>query len=294
VALRSLLARAVGGCRRDRRVVLYTRQIVMGRLALALRHWCPSVRVMPELEGDTIAEARYKRGLIVNPSPLQVLRWRIEEALYLPHEGRLVREGDAVVCVSHKLKEIMVPRYRLTPEQADRIRVFPSVASREHFAFLPEQRDRLRRDFNLDRRFIVIYNGNLAGRWQVPDKLVEVFKMIREGRPDAIFLVLSPEEQWRHIRPHLEAARLSPDDYLLRSCPHHEVAAYLSAANAGGTPSPQPCDDRPGPERRPGEPRTRAHRVQRPRAGRRAGSGPGRPVPPGHPIRPEGVAHEKE
>jgi glycosyltransferase involved in cell wall biosynthesis len=228
-----LLARAIGGCRRDRRVVLHTRQVVMGRLALALRRWCPSVRVIPELEGDPVAEAQYKHALIEDPSALQALLWRIEAAFYRHHEGRMVRGGDAVVCVSHKLKAVLVDRYRLTPQQAERIRVFPSVASRERFAFLPRERDRIRRALGLDGKFVVIYNGNLAGRWQVPDKLVQVFQLIRAERPDAVFLVLSPEEQWRHIRPHLEASELSPNDYLLRTCPHDEVAAHLSASDVG-------------------------------------------------------------
>jgi len=205
----------------------------MGRLALSLRRWCSSVRVIPELEGDNIAETQYKRSLVARPSRLQRLRWRLHERFYSHYEGRLLREGDAAVCVSHKLKDVMVRRYRLTPKQADRIHVFPSVASRERFAFHPEARAKRRHALGLDRRFIVIYNGNLLGRWQVPEKLVEVFRLIRERRPDAFFLVLTPEDHWRQIRHHLEAARLSPDDYRLCTCQHQEVVEFLCAADVG-------------------------------------------------------------
>jgi glycosyltransferase involved in cell wall biosynthesis len=227
------LARAAGGCRPDRRVVLHTRQIVMGRLALALRRRCRSVRVIAELEGDNVAEARYKHGLAAAPSWRARRRLDAEERFYLHYEGRLLRESDAVVCVSHHLKARMVERYRLAPEQADRIRVYPSVASRDRFAFDPSRRERLRAVLGLRDRFVVLYNGNLLGRWQVPDKLVEVFRLIQEDRPDAFFLVLSPEEQWPIIRPHLDVAGLSPTSVRLHTCPHAEVVDYLCAADRG-------------------------------------------------------------
>jgi glycosyltransferase involved in cell wall biosynthesis len=227
------LSRAAGGCRADRRIVLHTRQIVMGRLALSLRRRCPSVRVIVELEGDNIAEARYKHA--ATPTPTWQARQRLaaEERFYFHYEGRLLRESDAVVCVSRRLKERMVERYGLGPEQAERIRVYPSVASRDRFAFDPARRERLRAALGLRDRFVVIYNGNLLGRWQVPDKLVEVFRLIREDRPDAFFLVLTPEDHWPLIRPHLEAARLPADGYRLHTCPHAEVVDYLCAADVG-------------------------------------------------------------
>lgn len=228
-----LLARAVGGCDRDRRAVLHTRQIVMGRLALSLKRRCSTVRVIAELEGDNVAEARYKYAQIARPSLSQRWRFRLEQWFYLRYEGQLLRKSDAVLCVSHKLKELMVGRYGLTPEAAANIHVFPSVASRDRFAFDPERRARQRRALGLDDRFIVIYNGNLVGSWQVPGKLVDVFRMIHADRPDALFLVLSPEDHWRHIQPHLDAAGLPPESYRLYACPHQSVVDYLCAADVG-------------------------------------------------------------
>ncbi|MBI1797653.1 MAG: glycosyltransferase [Candidatus Eisenbacteria bacterium] len=227
------LARALGGCPSDRRIVLHTRQIVMGRLALALRRRCASVRVIPELEGDNLAEARYKHEAIARPSWLQTLRRRLEERFYLHYEGKLLRESDAVVCVSRKLKDVMVRRYGLDDAAAARIHVFPSVASRERFAFSPERRAHRRRALGLDDRLVVIYSGNLAGRWQVPDKLVRAFGMIRDARPDACFIVLAPEDQWNMIRPHLEAAALPAGSYRFASAPHHEIVDWLCAADIG-------------------------------------------------------------
>lgn len=227
------LDRVLGGCRPERPRVLHTRQIVMARLALALRRRCPSVRVIAELEGDNVAETRYEFAQLSDPTWLQRARFWLEQRFWLRYEGRVLRESDAVVCVSHKLKDRMAGRYGLTSTEAARIHVFPSVASRKRFVFDPGRRAHQRRALGLDGRFIVAYNGNLLGRWQVPDKLVEVFRIIHAERPDAMFLVLTPEDHWRFIRPHLEAAGLPPDSFMLRSCPHGEVADHLCAADVG-------------------------------------------------------------
>jgi hypothetical protein len=214
-------------------VVLHTRQVVMGRLALAWKRRCASVRVIAELEGDAVAEARYKYARIAQPGWRERRLLSAEERFYLHYEGRLLRESDAVVCVSHRLKQRMIERYHLRDAEAARVHVFPSVASRDRFGFDPGRRARRRQALGLDDRRVVLYNGNLIGAWQVPDRLVQVFTMIRAARPDAFFLVLTPEDHWRMIRPHIEAARIPADSFRLATCPHDEVVDYLCAADIG-------------------------------------------------------------
>ncbi|PYT05875.1 MAG: hypothetical protein DMF49_12880 [Acidobacteria bacterium] len=77
----------------------------------------------------------------------------------------------------------------------------------------------------------MIYSGNLISKWQVPDKLVEVFGLIRQGRPDAYFLILTPERHRELVEPHLKRAGIAPEDYGIYSCPHVEVVRYLCAAD---------------------------------------------------------------
>ncbi|HKQ58610.1 MAG TPA: glycosyltransferase [Candidatus Eisenbacteria bacterium] len=225
-----VLERGLGGCSADRRIVLHARLIVMGRLGLALRRRCPSVRVIFELEGDTIAEADYKFSQLARPSLRERVRFWLEKRFWLRYERRVLGESDAIACVSHKLKGVIIRRYGIP---AERVHVFPSVASRDRFFFDPERRARRRQALGLDDRFIVTYNGNLVGRWQVPEKLVEAFRIIQADRPDAVFLVLTPEDHFRNILPHLEASGLPKESYRLRSCPHPEVVDHLCAADVG-------------------------------------------------------------
>ena len=99
----------------DRRVVVHTRQIVMARLALALKRRWPELRVIVEMEGDDLAEVRYKRERVERPTLAQRLRWGLEHRYYAREERRILRESDAVICVSRRLRDVMVQRYRPAP-----------------------------------------------------------------------------------------------------------------------------------------------------------------------------------
>jgi hypothetical protein len=228
------LARTLGlPIRGDRRVVVHTRQVVMARLALTLKRRWPALRVISELEGDDLAEVRYKQSKTERPSPWRRLLWALEHRHCEREERRILLESDAVICVSQRLRDVMVGRFSLTPDQAERVHVIPTLASRKEFAFDPGKRDRTRAELGLGGRFVVVYSGNLRARWQAPEKLVEAFVAIRSVRPAAFFLVLTQEADRRHLEPLLSRAALSGDDYRVLSCPHERVVDNLCAADLG-------------------------------------------------------------
>jgi glycosyltransferase involved in cell wall biosynthesis len=101
------------------------------------------------------------------------------------------------------------------------------------FHFDPAKRQELRRTLGLEHRFVVVYSGNLAGKWQVPHRLVEMFLLIRRGIPDAFFLILTPEKDRKRIAPHLQQAGLSAEHFSMHSCPHGDVVRYLCAGDVG-------------------------------------------------------------
>jgi glycosyltransferase involved in cell wall biosynthesis len=216
-----------------RRVVVHTRQIVMARLALALKRRCPTLRVIAELEGDDLAEVGYKRTKAEHPTPWLPLLWALEHRYYEREERRILLESDAVICVSRKLKEVMVHRYSLTPRQAGKVHVVPTLASRREFHFDHVRRERARTALGVQDRFVVVYSGNLRSRWQVPEKLAEAFVAIQQVRPAAFFLVLTQEADRRHLEPLLSRAGVSADAVRMLSCPHEQVVDHLCASDVG-------------------------------------------------------------
>ncbi len=213
-------------------VVLHTRQVVIVLLGLALRRWRKDLRVIAELEGDDLAELDYKRDLRGPASPLRRLRDAFERRWFDRADRRILNESDAVICVSAILRDVLVRRYALPPERAERLHVITTLATRRDFFFDAGRRERTRRAEGLEGRYVVIYTGNLRGAWQRPDKLAQAFAAIRERRPDAFFLVLTPDSDRRHIEPHLAREGVAPADVRLRSAPHGEIVNFLNAADA--------------------------------------------------------------
>jgi len=228
------LARILGPASpRGRRVVVHTRQMVMARLALALKRRWPALRVIVELEGDDMAELDYRRTKAARPSPALRARWALEGRYYRREEQRILTRSDAVICVSEKLREVMVRRFSLPSDRAERVHAIATPASRKEFVFDPARRERTRAALDLQDRFVAVYAGTLRSAWQLPGKLVDAFACIREARPRAFFLVLTPDADRRHIEPHLQRAGIPPEDYRLRSCPHAEIVDHLCAADIG-------------------------------------------------------------
>jgi hypothetical protein len=205
----------------------------MARLALALKRRCPELRVIAELEGDDLAEVAYRRSRTAHVTPWLRARFALEHRYYEREERRILAQSDAVICVSHRLRDVMVDRFALTPRQAEKLHVIPTLASRAEFHFDAGKRERTRRALELENRFVVLYSGNLRSRWQVPEQLVEAFRAIQQVRPAAFFLVLTQDADRRFLEPLLERAGVSPGDYRILSTPHEQVVDHLCAADVG-------------------------------------------------------------
>jgi hypothetical protein len=204
----------------------------MARLALALKRRRPAVRVIAELEGDDLAEVDYRRSKTEHPTVRQRLLWSFERRYYERAERQILSESDAVICVSARLRDVLVTRFALPPHRRDRLHVIPTLASREAFRFAEERRTRTRGELGLRDRFVVVYSGNLRGRWQVPERLVEAFTAIRQVRPTAFFLVLTRDEDRGYIQPLLDRAGVAADARVLSS-PHARIVDHLCAADVG-------------------------------------------------------------
>jgi glycosyltransferase involved in cell wall biosynthesis len=229
-ALEGLLRRVAPGAT----IVLHTRQLVMATLGLELKRRWPELRIIAEIEGDDFAELDYRQALEPRAGLAKRLRWALERRHFDREDRRILLASDAVLCVSQVLKQVLLQRYALSGERASRVHVMPTFASRESFRFSPERRARTRAEGEWDDRFLVIYSGNLRGPWQVPHQLVEAFRFVREQRPNAFFLVLTPDSSdRRYIEPHLERAGIPATDWSLRSAPHERIVDHLCAADVG-------------------------------------------------------------
>jgi hypothetical protein len=213
-----------------RRLVFHARTLHVADAALRLKRFLPRLRVIAELEGDIQSELLYSidRSRLPRGRSLERRMRRHFEAT-----ERVLRDSDAVLCVSNQLKNVLAERHGLPPRRRDQIAVFPTLVSASRFYFSEEKRTRVRRDLGLDNRFVVAYAGNLATPWQLPGETVDLFCVIKRLRPEACLLILAPEPDHEFILPHLRRAGVAAGDYQLRSIPYSNMPGVLAAADVG-------------------------------------------------------------
>ncbi len=213
-----------------KRVVLHARTLHVADAALWVKRVFPSTRVIAELEGDGVSETLYTHNRNRHLSE-NALAKRLH--IHPKATERVLSTSDAILCVSNKLRDVLVDRHGLTQEQQQRIRVFPTLVSSRRFYFDEEKRTVIRREWGLDGRYVVVYAGNLLSPWQLPQQTVELFKIIMQVKPEAILLIVSPEPEHRIIRPHLENTGIGREYYQFRSVIYNEIPSCLCGADLG-------------------------------------------------------------
>ncbi len=227
IALQPIILRTIS---RGNILLLHARTLHVADAALTLKRLYSSIRVISELEGDVESELHY--SIARGSSPIKGdIRKRL--GLHSAATQRVIKHSDAVLCVSNKLKEVLVDRFQLSKRSSEKLVVFPTFVSREVFFFDTGKRSRQRRDWGIENRFVVIYAGNLSTPWQLPKETVEVFCLIKQIRKDALLLVIAPDFEHKFILPYLRDADLSPDDYQLRYVAYKDMPCCLSAADLG-------------------------------------------------------------
>ena len=206
----------------DRPFILHARGHDGCRLALAVRRRLPAARVIFDVRGESEAELRYE----ANGDDEKRVRARVERFRGL--ERRAVEEADLWLCVSHAMAEHLG---RLYPGLARRAPlVVPCAASGAKFHFDEALRAETRQRLGLPADAPVLaFVGQLI-RYEMPEATVALASAARRVWPNLHLLVLTPHTE---AAQRLLAAALPARDYTVRSAAHHEINAYLNAADVG-------------------------------------------------------------
>ena len=141
-------------------------------------------------------------------------------------ERAALNGADLVIYVSQRMYEHYEKKYGITPPNWVLV---PCATSAE----LPPDaalRSRLRRELNLDDRFVFIYSGSYR-KYQLVDEMIRLFIRIKQQVPDAFFLILTS-----HLADFQACANkhsLRPGDYRLLSVNRDEVLEVTQAGDVG-------------------------------------------------------------
>jgi glycosyltransferase involved in cell wall biosynthesis len=205
-----------------RPIVIHARGHDACRLGLGVRQASPAARVIFDVRGEAEAELRYE----ANGSPARAVQHTIAAAREV--ERRATTEADLWFCVSERLRDHLRRLYPDLPE--DKMFVVPCAASTKKFHFDPAVRAAMRERLGLAPEVpVLIYVGQLI-RYEMPEATVALTVAARRLWSNLHLIVLTPHTE---VANRLLAGALPPSRYTVARAAHHEINAYLNAADVG-------------------------------------------------------------
>jgi len=144
--------------------------------------------------------------------------------VYRRQERDACRGADGVLCVSRPMMRIVKQRYGVADEKLGRA---PNHSGEVRWA--EDLRAAARKDLGVaDDALLVVYSGTMAA-WQKPEESALLVRALRERRPGARLLFLTPDQD----EAKAAVATSGLDDVLFRSAKSSEVERFLCAADYG-------------------------------------------------------------
>lgn len=209
---------------REPRLVIHARTQTSAAIALQSRRRFPNLKVIFDMRGDSAAEYLLTVEKVGgNPDASHV---RKKFARLKAIEKKAVEEADGIICVSEVMRQQVLEGYRVKP---DKLWVIPTVASTERFRWDPDLRQKTRKEFSLDGKFVLIYTGSLRA-YQMLSGLVEALRQWTRYIQNLHFLLITP--QVAEAQASLPS-QLPVGSYTVASARHDEMVLWLNAADAG-------------------------------------------------------------
>jgi glycosyltransferase involved in cell wall biosynthesis len=173
------------------------------------------------------------RGLMADEY-VDANHWRKDSLAYRltkDAETRAFTAADGIVTLTQKIWEVVKDWDSVRDREVPHA-VVPCCADLELFRFDEAARQSRRGELGIENRFVVIYSGSIDG-WYLTEEMCDFFVTLREQKPNAFFLWLTPGNRERITKLMNERGMSDNDDFRIVSALASDVPSYLSAADAG-------------------------------------------------------------
>jgi len=207
---------SLNGLRR-KRIVVHCRTEIASFILLNLQRFFKfNLKVICDCRGIGSKEILYKlsnkNGIIASKKIERVERFAQSKS-------------DYIFCVSDIFKKYIVKN---TGRITEKIKVIPCCIDKKKFMFDPDIRRSVRAEMELEEKFVVIYVGSM-NEWQLPEEMVNIFKIFKENIKNSIFLVLTRD--YGFTFNFMRKSGLNEDDYIIASKTPGQMPEYLQAGD---------------------------------------------------------------
>jgi glycosyltransferase involved in cell wall biosynthesis len=207
-------------CRKFGVRLVHARSHVPGAMALWLRRLL-GVPFIFDLRG-LMAEEYADAG---RWSPKD-LKYRLTKRM----EGVFLREADAVVMLTQRIKDDLLAADEALRSRAGKVRIIPCCVDMSHFVVPDAERVAYRTSRGWGDRKVLMYVGKV-GSWYRPDQMARFFRYFREVNPGAFFQILTQDNAGAIVAA-LAAEGIDPPSFDVRFGPPKDLPLLLSAADA--------------------------------------------------------------
>lgn len=148
---------------------------------------------------------------------------------YKKQEKQYQLQADFIISLTEAGKKEMEkwPGY----DPAVPVDVIPCCADMNHFTLTSPDKKKNGRDIlGLPQDKLVISYLGSVGSWYMLDEMLQLFRMIRDRNPGAVFLFITPSEP-DYIFLRAEAAGLNRNELVIREAGRQEVPVFVAASD---------------------------------------------------------------
>lgn len=143
-------------------------------------------------------------------------------------EDYVENSSDYLSCVSKSFKSYILSKNK---SKISNIEVIPNCVDVDNFYYDFEKRKLSRKKIGIDNKFVVIYSGSLVGANQLLQRMIDIYKIIKNIMGDSIFLVLTSNKEYAE-KVFLKS-NLNRNNYIILSKSHNILNNYLITGDIG-------------------------------------------------------------
>lgn len=174
------------------------------------------IQLIYDIHGVSIEEAIYSKRLKKNTCLHKKLNER---------EHHIVKNAYKIFCVSDKMRDYVCSKY---DADISKFLITPTSVDTSLFSYSKEIKIRSRSSLCLKNKFVVLYMGH-ANSWQLTEGLVSLFKIVREKKDNAHFLILTDKRELYENK--FKKLRIGKEHYSICWVEHEIVPDYAIAAD---------------------------------------------------------------
>ena len=131
-------------------------------------------------------------------------------------------------CVSETFRNYILNKNK---DKILNITVTPNCVDVYKFYYDSEKRKLSREKMGVDNKFVVIYSGSLQKGKQLPERMIDIYKIIKNIIGGSVFLVLTNNK--KYAEELFKESSLSQNDYIILSKPYDILSDYLITGDIG-------------------------------------------------------------